>query len=218
MTRFTFTADAVKIDGRSYPATYAGRPSAFRVIFADGCMDITPSHPQFAEAALAFGIQRSRNAAKLADVQLPDEITAAVEEEQAQAAAVAEQAQHIEAAKLSSPVVALTVPRGHRTAEDDAFALAELSALGVKTDIPTQLEGCELPEIASGAGWRIVLDSNLQRTRLIFDSTPTAAALELVEAARFFWSPNTRSYHKKLTQKARRAALVLASELQALAV
>ena len=110
---------------------------------------------------------------------------------------------------IEKPVQLLRTPHGRATADDEAFAKEALESLGVKPAAPELL--------AAGDGWRIVLDEALSRTRLIFDSTPTAAALALVEAARFFYSDATKSYHKKLTQKARRAALALADELNALA-
>ena len=65
----------------------------------------------------------------------------------------------------------------------------------------------------TGKGWRIVFDGDAQRTRVIFDATPTAAQA----AARFYFSPSMGSYNKHLTCKAYKAAQALAQTLAGLA-
>ena len=68
-----------------------------------------------------------------------------------------------------------------------------------------------------GKGWRIAFDEQAQRTRLIFDDQPTDAQKAAIDAAGFFWSAQLKSWNKKLTCKAHRAALELAETLKAIA-
>ena len=69
-----------------------------------------------------------------------------------------------------------------------------------------------------GNGWRILFDSTYDRTRVIFDRVPAPAVREMVKAAGFFWSPQLKSWNKKLTHKAFRAAQDLAHQLQAIRI
>lgn len=66
-----------------------------------------------------------------------------------------------------------------------------------------------------GEGWKIYFDGDLNRTRFIFTSSPTPAALQAVENAGFYYSRVMNSWNKKLTFKAYRAAVALAKELNA---
>ena len=150
--------------------------------------------------------------------ELFDDATAAYAAAQTEAAAIEEAAQLIEAVEAAEEVaqierpaaLVLAVPQGHRTSDDDAHDAEELQS--ICPERPAAME-----ELASGNGWRFVLDATLDRTRLIFDREPSAEAAQAIEAARFFWSPTTHSYHKRLTRKAQRAALALADELHRLA-
>ena len=69
-------------------------------------------------------------------------------------------------------------------------------------------------DVLQGNGWRILFDGTLQRTRVIFEAEPTAAARAVVETAGFYYSRSMNSWNKKLTFKAFRAAQKLAAELQ----
>lgn len=68
-----------------------------------------------------------------------------------------------------------------------------------------------------GKGWRIVFDESTQRTRVIFDGEPSAKQKAAIDAAGFYWSNTTKSWNKKLTCKAYRAAMALHETLNALA-
>jgi len=69
-----------------------------------------------------------------------------------------------------------------------------------------------------GKGWRIVFDDAAQRTRVIVDDdAPNEERLLIAVAdAGFYWSNTTKSWNKKLTHKAYRAAKALAQTLNAL--
>ena len=67
-----------------------------------------------------------------------------------------------------------------------------------------------------GNGWKIEFCPTMERTRLIFDNTPTKEAVKIVKAAGFCWSPKMGSWNKGLTWKAYRAAQKLAADLGSL--
>jgi len=67
-----------------------------------------------------------------------------------------------------------------------------------------------------GKGWRIAFDEAAQRTRVIFDADPSAKQKAAIDAAGFYWSNTTKSWNKKLTRKAYRAAQALAETLNAI--
>jgi len=67
-----------------------------------------------------------------------------------------------------------------------------------------------------GKGWRVAFDEATQRTRVIFDADPSAKQRAAIDAAGFYWSNTTKSWNKKLTRKAYRAALALAETLNAI--
>ena len=70
-------------------------------------------------------------------------------------------------------------------------------------------------QVLSGNGWQIVFDTGLQRTRVIIEEAAREKAAPLAEAAGFYYSVNTDSWHKKLSHKAHRAAEALAEKLRA---
>ena len=65
----------------------------------------------------------------------------------------------------------------------------------------------------TGSGWRIVFDD---KTRVVFDEVPPRRIRDAVKAAGFHWSPSEKSWNKKLSWKAYRAALRLADVLNEL--
>ena len=68
----------------------------------------------------------------------------------------------------------------------------------------------------TGKGWRIVFDDAAQRTRVSFTGKPSAKQKAAVEAAGFYFSASLKTWNKKLTCKAYRAALALRDTLTAL--
>ena len=69
-----------------------------------------------------------------------------------------------------------------------------------------------------GRGWRIEFSGSYERTRVIFKHKPSDRALEAVKRHGFYWSPVMKSWNKKLTHKAWRAAQALAMELERIEV
>ena len=71
-------------------------------------------------------------------------------------------------------------------------------------------------ETIQGNGWKILFDGATNRTRVIFDKAPTAAAKAATENAGFYYSSAMNSWNKKLTFKAYRAAKTLSGQLSEL--
>lgn len=71
-------------------------------------------------------------------------------------------------------------------------------------------------ETIQGNGWKIIFDGETNRTRVIFEKTPTAAAKAATENAGFYYSSAMNSWNKKLTFKAFRAAKTLSCQLSEL--
>ena len=69
-------------------------------------------------------------------------------------------------------------------------------------------------EIIQGNGWKIVFDGETARTRVIFEEDPTDAARAALSVSGFYYSGAMKSWNKKLTFKAYRAAKSLAGELE----
>ena len=70
-------------------------------------------------------------------------------------------------------------------------------------------------EVIAGNGWSIVFDAGCNRTRVIITDPVKAAAKPIVEEAGFYYSKAMDSWNKKLTFRARRAAVALADRLRA---
>jgi len=69
-------------------------------------------------------------------------------------------------------------------------------------------------EALTGRGWCIVFDSGMNRTRVIVQDGIRETVAPMIEKAGFWWSENMKSYNRKLTHKAHRAAVALAERLR----
>lgn len=69
-------------------------------------------------------------------------------------------------------------------------------------------------EALTGRGWCIVFDSGMNRTRVIVQDGIRETVAPMIEEAGFWWSENMKSYNRKLTHKAHRAAVALAERLR----
>ena len=108
------------------------------------------------------------------------------------------------ATKRKAPAKAAKQPAETKPAAEPAKPVATADAW-----IGTTIEG---------KGWRIVFDDAAQRTRVIVDDdVPNEERVLIAVAdAGFFWSNTTKSWNKKLTRKAYRAAKLLAETLNAI--
>ena len=70
-------------------------------------------------------------------------------------------------------------------------------------------------ESITGKGWSIVFDTGLNRTRVIVSEPVRETLRPIIEAAGFYYSNAQKSWNKKLTHKAHKAAVILADNLRA---
>ncbi|MBR1567277.1 MAG: hypothetical protein IJ649_11035, partial [Oscillospiraceae bacterium] len=81
----------------------------------------------------------------------------------------------------------------------------------------TPAEECWHGTEVTGKGWRIEFSKVYQRTMVFLDDMSNAKQKAAIEAAGFWWSNTTKSWNKKLTRKAYRAAAALSETLNTLA-
>ena len=113
------------------------------------------------------------------------------------------------ATKRKAPAKAAKQPKAEKPAETKPAAEPAKPVATADAWIGTTIEG---------KGWRIVFDDATQRTRVIVDDdVPNEERVLIAVAdAGFFWSNTTKSWNKKLTRKAYRAAKLLAETLNAI--
>ena len=130
------------------------------------------------------------------------------------------------ATKRKAPAKAAKQPATEKPAAEPAKPVETKPADQPKAEAKPAAEPAKPVDVASkswigttveGKGWRIAFDEATQRTRVIFDADPSAKQKAAIDAAGFYWSNTTKSWNKKLTCKAYRAAMALHETLNALA-
>jgi len=222
--RWTFEPKQISLNGIAVAASYSVTPVSGDV-YAFAIMDdlpvrlhLAPSnplyHPAF-EAAMAYKAMRDAKVAKAEPAAKQPQAKPATPakaakqpkakaEAKAAPAAKQPQAKPAAPAKPATPAKAAKQPKA---AKAKAAPAAKQPQAGDKGWIGSEI---------TGKGWRIVFDDATQRTRVVFDGTPSAKQKAAVEAAGFFFSSALRSWNKKLSCKAYRAAQQLAAALTAL--
>ncbi len=111
------------------------------------------------------------------------------------------------------------------TAEHEQYAAAleaakpnQERAESIPTDDPKKTRGpvpdkTFIGDSIQGNGWKILFDKEAERTRVIFEGTPTDIARAILEEAGFYYSKAMNSWNKKLTFRAYRAAKAIAEKL-----
>ena len=206
----TFTPDTMTINGQTFAAGYSVTPTGTVFVFVtvqeDGQevkmrIKVTPDDPNYAAAVAA-----AQPAAPEVTAQEPEQEPAASE-------AIAQEPEQEPAA----PEAIAQEPEQEPAAPE---AIAQEPEQEQERD-PKQARG-PVPEKSfigqeiTGNGWKIVFDGNNERTRIIIEGDPKKAAEEAINKAGFYWSPVMKSFNKKLTFKAFRAAQALAQDLQAI--
>ena len=206
---WTFTAETITVNGRTFPATYSLAPKGDVYVFvtlkgASAAADlpavrlhIGASMPMHADAvAAAKAARMSAKTQPAAEATAPAAAPAAP-------AAPAEPARK-KAAKKTQPA-AEAAPATAPAAQEPAPAK------------PAPVEKTWIGTTITGNGWAIAFDADAGRTRVTVEGTPTDAQRAAIEQAGFYWSGSMRSWNKGLTCKAYRAAQNLAATLSALA-
>lgn len=241
---FEFTAQSIICNGKQFPATYSVTPSGAVTVFADVGDGLPAVRVQFrpgheAHAAALAAAQAAEAAPVETEVPAPVEAAPA---EAAEAPQAPEAPQATDPAPVEADPVgrdAIIRPQTHEApqAVDPAPVEAEAAEAPQTADpAPVEAATAEAPQATEateataapadkpwigstifGKGWRIIFDAAAERTRVIIDGTPSDAMRAALEEARFFWSPKMQSWNKKLSCKARRAALELAEKLEKIA-
>lgn len=204
-----FTPDSATVLGQRFAASYSVAKSGdvYAYVTVDD-MGIrlhiakdTPLYHDAFDAAMT---------AKTAAKQPAKQAEAKVETKPAQPAK--------QAAKAATPAKAAKQP-----AKAEAKPAAKAAKQPAKPATPAK--AAKQPDAAdkawigteiTGKGWRIVFDDATQRTRVSFTGKPSAKQKAAVEAAGFYFSASLKTWNKKLTCKAYRAALALRDTLTAL--
>lgn len=235
-TGWSFTPTSVTLFGHEFPASkYAIAKDGSVYVLAtveDGATRLhfgkeSRSYHAALEAAVAFKAQpkAEKPAETAAEPAKPVETKAAEPAKQAKPAtkrkapAKAAKQPAAKAAKPAAepakpvetkPAKAAKQPKAAKPAKQAKPAAEPAKPVAVPAD------GAWIGTTIEGKGWRIAFDEAAQRTRVIFDATPSAKQKAAIDAAGFYWSNTTKSWNKKLTRKAYRAAVALAETLNAL--
>ena len=200
MKNVSFTHDTMTIDGQTIPAEYSVTPSETVIVFitveeqGQPCrmrIRIEQDHPCYSDALKAARPQ----------TEAPTLLTT-IEQDMAIALAPLElpAADPEPAAEVLTPDEISAAERVETLSEDKP-----------RREVPEKFfVGMEL----KGRGWVIEFSGSYDRTRVIFKKKPSDRALEAVKRHGFYWSPVMKSWNKKLTHKAWRAAQSLAFELK----
>lgn len=124
--------------------------------------------------------------------------------------------------KIATPAGNVIVPKEATGKKQEAPAAETVETKAAKAARdPKQARGpvpekTFIGETIQGNGWKIIFDGEANRTRVIFEKTPTAAAKVATENAGFYYSSAMNSWNKKLTFKAFRSAKELSRQLSEL--
>jgi hypothetical protein len=222
MSNFTFAADSITVSGKTYKAGYSVTPSGSVMVFVtlpDAAevqrIRFPQDHPDHAAALAAAKAERAAHEAEAVQEQPAAEPVPQEDDRPPYNIPAANPPEtihtEIDGYMMPSPV-------------DEAAAQEEPAEAAAETVQPAQEEPAPrtipakdfIGETITGHGWRILFDGETSRTRVIFDADPTDAARAALDKAGFYFSPVMKSYNKKLTHKAHRAAVALSGELRAL--
>lgn len=194
MTKYEFAKETITIDGTAYPAEY----------------NVTKSGTVLAFAILSTDENGRKNKQRFSFAPDDQNYSAALSAAQGQP----EKKRH---ENISDPTPEAKTedkpdaPQPEIIYTDESGAARDPKAargpVPEKTFIGSEIQG---------RGWKILFDGISSRTRVIFEDKPTDAARAATESAGFYYSPNMKSWNKKLTFRAYRAAQSLSCTLNEL--
>ena len=219
---YTFTADSITVNGKTFAAAYSVTPngSVFAFVTVEGeaapvRVKFTPDRPEYQAARDAAEGKAEAHTAEPETATEPPAVSVADAAEPQPTEQPEERPETIcaEAAEPEAPAEIVTETAPEAAAEpEEAPAVAEpVNPKARRGEIP---EKTFVGDCISGKGWCIVFDKAMQRTRVIIKH-PSKAARDAIKAAGFYWSPKAGSWNKKLTHRAHRAAEALAETLAA---
>ncbi len=194
MTNYEFTKDTITIDGVTYPVEYEinNSGSGYVGITCEAKSVWIPSWNPDYEKALAAAREALNGEEAKPEQKRPEIISEATP-----AAKVEDKPKP----ETPQPEIVYTDENGARDPKAARGPVPEKTFIG---------------SVIEGRGWKILFDGIASRTRVIFESDPTDAARAAIENAGFYYSPNMKSWNKKLTFRAYRAAQTLSCRLNEL--
>ena len=203
MSNYTFTTKTVTCKGNTFPCEYTVTADGTVLVFVvlrekeNGRKEkqrihFNSEHPDHA-AALAAALAAAKAGEEHANIAAGYKAEPATENAEKSFSEPEQAAETIRAE-----------PEPERAARDSKQA---------RGPVP---EKTFIGETIQGNGWRIFFDGETGRTRVIFEGVPTEAAKAATQNAGFYYSPNMKSWNKKLTFKAYRAAKALSEQLSTL--
>lgn len=212
-----FAPTAITLDGFTFACSYSvsrksGDVYAFAKIGGTSCrIHIGTGNPLYHaafEAAMA-------NAAAEQPKAEPKAATPAAKQPKAEA----KPATPVKAAKQPKAKAETAAPAAKQPKPVAPVKAAKQPEAAPKAEPAKQVEPAGKGWIGTsitGKGWAITFDQATQRTRVSFTGTPSAKQKAAVESAGFYFSAALKTWNKKLTCKAYRAAKELAATLTAL--
>ena len=95
----------------------------------------------------------------------------------------------------------------------DPVPVEPVEAQEAPADVRTIPEKTFIGTALTGRGYAIIFDKAMDRTRVILSDPTNKKARNAIKAAGFYYSPSAKSWNRRLTFKAYRAACALASQL-----
>lgn len=222
-TAWKFTATSIALNGHVFDAdkyAIAEKGDVYVLAKVEGVAvrihvgKASPVYHEALEAATAFKSQ-PQPTAKAVQAEKPAEPKPAEPAKPVEAKAAEPAKQAKPATKRKAPAKAAKQPEA---AAEPAKPVAKAEAKPVEPAKPVAAaDNAWIGTAIEGKGWRIAFDEAAQRTRVIFAADPSAKQKAAIDAAGFYWSNTTKSWNKKLTRKAYRAALALSETLNAIA-
>ena len=198
---WTFSANSVTVNNRTFDAKYSIGKAEDVFVFAK--VNEVPIR-------VHIGKDMPEYAAAIAAAR------AEAEQPKAEAPAKSEQPKPAQEPKPKQPKAAKPAKKAQTKAEAPAQPEAK-PAQEPKPAQPASVDKSWIGTTIKGKGFNIAFDEKTQRTRVLFQTEPTQAQKDAINAAGFFWSAQLNSWNKKLTCKAHRASVALAETLNALA-
>ena len=190
---WTFAPDAVTVNGRTFPASYS--LAALRRVRVRHCQGRRrcrrrarpPAHQR--DLAHARGCRRRRRSCPKGQQARP------------RAGAACPRA------GAARPRAGAACPRAGQARPRAGAARPRAGAAHPRAGAarPRRWQGVDRHD-DPGQGWSIAFDADAGRTRVQVEGTPTDAQRSAIEQAGFYWSSQLKSWNKKLTCKAYRAA------------
>ena len=233
MKKYTFAADSLTVcgphfpEGKSFPVRYElqdrdemKRGQILPIIHAfatleDGKeikIDIPGDDEYYNDAATAMddaekaGCSASTEPDAADPVEAVEEPDAADPVEAVEEPDAADPVEAVEEPDAADPVEAVEEP----DAADPVEAVEEPQEPAEKRTIP---EKTFIGTAITGRGYAIIFDKATERTRVILSDPTNRKARAAIKEAGFYYSPSAKSWNRKLTFRAYRAANALAAQL-----